>query len=81
MANPNSPPFDDGKDIEGGSPSAKHMRMLRKEAGTVAIMAEKLIPRGGRGQNDKILDTTRQGRTIESLKPQCPPNKGLIVGK
>jgi hypothetical protein len=81
MANPNTPPFDDGKDIENGSPSAKMMRDLRKHPGTVAAMVEKLHTAGRRGQNDKILNTTRQGRTMESLKPECPPKKGIIVGK
>lgn len=78
MANKNSQLFDDNI---CGSPSAQHMRMLRKEDSTVAAMNKNLIPEGGRGQNDKILDTTRQGRTMETLKPQCPPNPGIIVGK
>lgn len=80
MANPNSPPFDDGKDVDNGSPSAKQMRDLRKEKNDIVKLVEKMLPNGQRGQNDKILNTTRQGRTMETLKPQCPPNKGVIVG-
>lgn len=79
MANTNAANQDDGAQ-PGSSPSAQAMRDLRKEStlNCVAKMNEKLIPYGGRGQNDKILDTTRQGRTIKDLKPQCPPNKGII---
>lgn len=62
-----------------GSPQAQQMRSLRKELGTVPALIQKLRPEP-RGQNDKILDTTRQGRTMNTLKPQCPPKKGVIVG-
>ncbi len=74
MANPNTPPF-------GSNPQEtnvkKNWEALSRKPNQVADMIEKIRP-VPRGQNDKVLETTRQGRTMKSLKPQCPPNKGVI---
>lgn len=54
------------------------MRDLRKKPNQVCTLTEKLLPNGQRGQNDKILNTTRQGRTMETIKPETPKPKQAI---
>lgn len=60
------------------SPSAQQMRDLRKTQNQVCNLTERLLPNGQRGQNDKILLTTRQGKTLKDCKPQTPKPEQAI---